>query len=55
MKKNVKIGFFPQTKCDQYWPPMGGTENYGLIQVSNVHEDVQATHTIRTLKIWNTR
>ncbi|XP_060536953.1 tyrosine-protein phosphatase 99A isoform X2 [Cylas formicarius] len=41
-------------KCDMYWPKEG-IEDYGVIQVRLVKEDVMATYTIRTLVIRHTR
>lgn len=37
-------------KCDMYWPKEG-VENYGVIQVKLVREDVMATYTVRTFQI----
>ena len=41
---------FFQKKCDQYWPKEG-FENYGLIQVRLLHEEILATYTIRKFSI----
>lgn len=37
-------------KCDMYWPK-AGIENYGVIQVKLVREDVMASYTVRTFQI----
>lgn len=37
-------------KCDMYWPK-DGCEQYGVIQVKLIQEDVMATYTVRTFQI----
>lgn len=42
----------PQDKCTRYWPAQG-TEGYGCLEVSLVHQTVEDTYSEATLSLRN--
>ena len=44
-------------KCEQYWPELGDTATFGLIDVTTVEESVQvsALHTLQYITVQYSR